>query len=179
MNTYSIETDVTGQEINAELLREEIADSGFVENFDGITVTNGMIEVSGSVVDQAGLNALVQEHVPYSLANAKAAKVLGIDRRTREIIALGFAFDGQHFSLSAQAQTNWLGLISLQALFTWPVNVTTNTDTAYSLEQASLPAFVGTGCATIGAAIGSGRALKIAANAAASKDELDAVVDPR
>lgn len=179
MNTYSVETDVAGHEIDAELLRGEIANSGFVEGFDGILVIGSTIKITGNIVDQPGLDSLIHNHVPYSLVKEKADKVLDIDTRTREIIAGGFAFDGHQFSLSTQAQTNWLGLISLQSLFSWPVTVTTNADTGYSLAQASLSAFVGTACATIGAAIGAGRALKIAANAAADKTELDAVVDAR
>lgn len=176
---YSIAADVAGQEVDAEILREEVAESGFVTGFDGIIVIGDSLEIRGTVSNQSGLNALVHDHTPYSLPNEKALKVQAIDARTREIIAGGFAFDGHQFSLSTQAQTNWLGLISLQSMFSWPVSVTTNADTAYSLAQANIGAFVGTGCGTIAAAIGSGRALKIAANAASNRTELEAVVDSR
>ena len=83
------------------------------------------------------------------------------------------------FSLSTQAQTNWLGLISLQSLFTWPMGITDNANTTYELAQANVTPFVATGCGVISAAIGSGRALKIAVNAAADQAALDAVVDTR
>lgn len=176
---YTILTDVLGGQVNSELLRMEIADSGFVNPFNGVIVQDGKINVLGTVLDQNGLDDLIRNHSVYSLVLAKAAKVLAIDTRTRAIIAGGFPFDGHQFSLSAQAQTNWLGLISLQSLFVWPMGITTNEDTTYLLAQGSVTAFVATGCGVIAAAIGSGRAMKIAANAASTHEDLDAVVDSR
>lgn len=179
MNAYSVSSDVAGQAADAELLRQEIADSGFVAGFDGITIRGDEIVVSGSVVDQAGLDALILNHSTYSLPRARAAKVAAVDARTREIIAAGFSFDGNSFSLSQQAQMNWLGLVTLQDLFAWPMGVTNDADATYTLSHENLIPFIAAGSGVVAAAVGSGRALKVAANAAANQGELDAVVDAR
>ena len=176
---YSISQDTATGAVNFDKLSAEIIASGSVNPLNGLASSGDILHIEGVLVDQAGLDAVIQAHVAVALSDLKATRVLEIDARTREIIADGFAFDGQQFSLSAQAQTNWLGLISLQSMFTWPVNVTTNANTEYALAQANINAFVGTGCATIADAIGSGRALKISVNAATNQTELDAVVDSR
>lgn len=176
---YSISEKVLAGSINAELLRKEIEESGAVENFDGITVSNGFIDIRGGVVDEDALLAILAAHVPYPLSTAKSDKNASIDTRTRAIIAKGFPFDGQVFSLSSEAQTNWIGLYIFRDLFTWPVRVTTRDDKQYSLELPAVVPFVATGSGLVAEAIRSGRELKLRVNVAASIDEVDAVQDPR
>ena len=178
--TYSVSNDTADGTLDVSKLSREIVASNSIEAFESITESGDELQVSGaSVLNQTALDAVIHAHMAVTFADKKAEKVLAIDARTRAIIAEGFAFDSHRFSLSPQAQTIWLGLISLQAMFSWPVGITDNSDTTYMLEQANIGPFVGTGCGTIAAAIGSGRALKIAANAATTQAELDAVVDGR
>lgn len=176
---YSISRDVLGQEVDTENLHKEIAASSFVENFDGLQVSGDEITVSGTITDQAGLDVLIRDHSPYSLKRAKIEKVLAIDARSREIIDGGFDFDGQHFSLSQRAQTNWLGLLTLKDLFAWPMGITNDDDKTYLLALPDLIPFMVAGSSVVARAVGTGRAFKIAANAASTKEELDAVADER
>ena len=176
---YSIVADVTSGTVNAEKLRQEIVAAQCVQGAPRLIIIGDTIEIANEVLDQTALNTIIHDHVALSLSDLKATKVLDIDARTREIIAGGFAFDGQTFSLSEQAQMNWLGLITLQDMATWPKEVTTNADTAYSLTLGNLPTFIGAGMAVIDGAVAAGRTLKIAANAATTQAELDAVVDTR
>ena len=84
-----------------------------------------------------------------------------------------------NFSLSLEAQNNWMGLVLFQSMLSWPIGLTTNDDQEYSLELANLNAFVGTGVNTVKSHIASGRALKLAVNAATDKAGVDAVEDNR
>jgi len=121
----------------------------------------------------------IYDTTPITLETNKKAKIECIDLRTATLIAGGFSFDGNTFSLSQNAQINWVGLKTLESVLTWPVNITTKGDNQYSLEQADLDTFMGTGLAAKQAHLDSGRALKIQVNAAADQAALDAVVDNR
>ena len=102
-----------------------------------------------------------------------------IDTRTQELILGGFTFDSQVFSLSERAQINWTGLRTMEDVLTWPVSITTMADSAYSLTQANLVPFLGTGLAVKQSHLDSGRALKIQINAAVDEAAIDAVIDTR
>lgn len=180
MIQYSILNDIASQTVDPEKLGQEIVEANCVSDFNGINITGDVLSVlCGNVSDLSLLNSTVHTHVAKSLADKKAEKIIAIDDKTDSIIAQGFTFDGQQFSLSTQAQTNWLGLAALQAFISWPINVTTHANTSYLLTLLNMPSFIGTGMATIQGAIGSGRALKIAVNNAADQAALDAVVDTR
>lgn len=114
-----------------------------------------------------------------SLAACKDAKVSAIDRRTQELIRRGFTFDDEQFSLSLNAQLNWLGIKSLSEVLSFPIEVTTIDDGVYNLAQDDVLPFVATAAATVQAYLESGRALKQLALAAEDHDALDEVVDPR
>jgi hypothetical protein len=116
---------------------------------------------------------------PEVFEQNKKRKIIAIDTRTDQLIKQGFAFDGQQFSLSLNAQVNWLGLKTLEAVMTWPVNVATLNSDQYSLAQANLIPFVGTAAATVQARLDSGRTLKVSLNNATTQAELDAVLDNR
>lgn len=113
------------------------------------------------------------------LENKKNKKIKRIDERTQYLISQGFEFDNNQFSLSEPAQINWLGLKTLQDVVTWPIEITTKSDGAYSLTEANLIYFLGTGKATIQAHLDSGRALKVVIGEATTQAELDAAVDER
>jgi len=109
----------------------------------------------------------------------KHARHVEIDERTVELINGGFAHDSKVFSLSEPAQINWLGLVVKEADLTWPVEITTKDDEAYSLIQTDLPTFTNTAMGTKQAHMDSGRALKVSTNAAVDQAALDAIVDTR
>lgn len=180
LKKYSISRDIVGGVVNSDKLQKEIADSGFVAEYAGIQTSDDILSVMGkSLVSEDALDALVREHVAYSLVERKATKNFNIDLRTQAIIAEGFVFDGELFSLSLKAQMNWLGLSTLQALFQWPMAVTTDDDKEYHLSLLDLIPFITTGSGKVADTIGSGRALKLRVNAAQDQDMIDAVVDNR
>lgn len=175
--TYLIASAVTSGEVDSDQLVEEIRASGLVPDLTGVSISKGILEIFGTATDQAALDALVAAHDP--LPSHKAAKKAAIDAKTREIIARGFTFDGHLFSLSSQAQMNWIGLLVCQSFMTWPVCVTTKDDLEYALAQANLQAFTEAGVAVVAAAYGSGRALKITVDACSTRAAVDAVSDDR
>lgn len=113
------------------------------------------------------------------LSDNKEARRKAIDAKTVQLIGQGFTFDSNTFSLSEPAQLNWVGLKTLEAALTWPVNITTKDDKQYSLTQANLDSFMGTGLAAKQAHLDSGRALKLQVDAATDQATLDAIVDNR
>jgi hypothetical protein len=164
--------------VNPDLLFSEIVGSGSVLDPD-ILVSGGEVEVFGEIVDLTALEAIISNHEANPLSARKAAKIAAIDSRTDDLIRQGFAFDGKNFSLSTEAQGNWTALFVFKDILSWPIPVTTNDDEEYSLTLENLPSFCLSAAGVVNAAISSGRALKIAANAATTIAELDAVVDNR
>lgn len=180
MTEFSISRDIASGTFDSDKLQDEIISANCVTNLIGITsVGDRLIIDCGGVIDQAVLDSVIHNHVAVSLSDNKADKIITIDDRTDAIIAAGFLFDGNRFSLSIQAQMNWSALFSMQSLISFPIGVTTLDNTTYSLSIGNLIPFIGTGMTVVKTAIGSGRALKIAVNNAADQAALDAVVDTR
>jgi hypothetical protein len=176
---YSINADIVSGSIDPDKLIAELVAANCVSDVPVIIIIGDSLSIQATITNETVFDATVRAHAAVSLSDLKANKILEIDARTYEIIGEGFTFDSHQFSLSPQSQTAWLGLISLQSLFTWPMEITDNANGAYSLSQANVTAFVGTGIGVMNAAISSGRALKIQCNAATTQGELDAVVDTR
>ena len=174
---YSINSDVDLREVNAELLQQEILTAGATSC--GILIQNDSLNINAPGITDEALALIVKNHDSFPLPSKKKSRVLEIDTRTREIIDGGFTFDGHQFSLSQNAQMNWLGMAVLQGALSWPVGITDQTDHTYSLALADLPTFVGIGMTVIKSSVDSGRTLKEAALSAANKSALDAVVDAR
>lgn len=182
MFTYSVANDTAAGAVNADRLTDEINTAACLNNFTGIQVVGDQLRILGDLADghpMSDLDSVIHAHVAISLDDNKAAKCQAIDDRTDAIIADGFTFDGNAFSLSGEAQTNWLGLCVLQSALTWPVAITTGHNAQYMLPLTSLGAFIATGMGTIKSAVDSGRTLKVAAMTAANQADLDAVVDNR
>lgn len=180
MIQYSIINDIASQTVDPEKLGQEIVESGCVSDFNGINITGDVLSViCGNISDLSVLNATVHNHVAITLADKKAERIKVVDARTDAIIGSGFSFDGNQFSLSTQAQMNWIGLYTLKDLQSWPIGITTAANETYQLALLGLIAFIAAGSQVIKNAVGSGRALKIAINAATTQEELDAVVDTR
>ena len=117
-----------------------------------------------------------------TLEDCKQIKIFEIDKKTQEIIGEGFWFDGEVFSLSALAQTNWVGLrLAAQwELIDFPFAVTTKNDGEYTFNfRFKVEDFYITGLGHKIAVLASGRALKLLVKAAQTQQELDAVVDNR
>lgn len=118
------------------------------------------------------------------ISAAIVAKCDAIDTQSRALFALGFTHDGAVLSLSAQAQTNLLGLragsefvsdwstVKLSkldnSLASYPVSSLANFDVLFPTAMGRVM--------TIG---GGGITLKDAARACTTKAELDAIVDTR
>lgn len=127
-------------------------------------------------------NISVNDGTPteLSLDNYKKLRLNEIDAKTQELIVTnGFAFDSKNFSMSPEAQANWIGLKTMESLLTFPVEITTSDDEAYSLTQANLNAFCGTALAAKQVHLDSGRALKVQVKNATDEAGVDAVVDNR
>ena len=117
---------------------------------------------------------------PVSLAVYKTNRYPAIDRRTRELIAVGFAYDGETFSLSSQAQSKWHGLYNASSDLTFPVKVTTVDNNEYSIPDGPTgKAMYLTGINTVKTHLDSGRTLKKSIYDAADKAAVDAVIDNR
>ena len=174
LKTYTVNN------LHIECLHSEVESSGHVSGFQGIQVTGTEVDILGdSIIDEPSLDAVVSAHDGDSLESLKNEKITEIDTRTQELIAEGFVFDSNRFSLSLAAQKNWLGLKVLESLITWPISITTFDDSMYSLSQANLVPFLGTGEAVIQAHLDSGRLLKIQVASAIDKAALAVIVDNR
>ena len=113
---------------------------------------------------------------------AQSAKLSEIDTNTRNIIHKGFDFNSEHFSLSDNAQKNWMGNLVAkgEGLVTFPLAVTTDDDAEYTIsDETELVQFSATALAGVNTPIATGRALKLLVKAAATVEEVDAVVDDR
>jgi hypothetical protein len=109
----------------------------------------------------------------------KTIRYAEIDQKTDELIAQGFSYDSQTFSLSVAAQTNFNTLKNQESAFTWPVDITTKDENTYSLAQANLTAFWATGAGTVKTHLDSGRVLKKSIFDAADQAAVDTIVDSR
>lgn len=115
----------------------------------------------------------------------KRVRLAEIDTRTQALIAQGFAYDGKVFSLSLPAQSYWTNLYQARQLFTamggYPLRVNTLDDSsAYDVaDEADAAGLYQAAVGTVKARLGSGTVLKDQVRAAATKADLDAIVDER
>lgn len=130
-----------------------------------------------SSIEYTGLQGIVGDH--SNLEKLKSAKVETIDARTRELIAEGFPFDNEIFSLSVFAQSNWVELKALENIIDWPVDISTMDNKTYSLTRANLNNFIETAFNIKKEYRDSGRALKIAGNSARNRQDFDLIIDNR
>ena len=94
-------------------------------------------------------------------AEEKVAKCQTIDRETEQAIAAGFAFDGQTFSLSQNAQLNWQGIwLAHQANIFKDQEVATKSGGAYLLKKAKVLEFVKAANKAVTDALKAGRTKK-------------------
>lgn len=117
------------------------------------------------------------------LAALKQYRFAGIDTRTDELIAEGFTYASEQFSLSLKAQNRMMGTHQVKsgAGLVYPIEWNTIDDTdMYSIPDATdLAAFYLTGLEAYRAHVDSGTALKTLVRAAATEVAINAVVDSR
>ena len=114
----------------------------------------------------------------------KQQKLEEIDAKTNQLISQGFVFDGHTFSLSLNAQSNFMGIKvatdgGLLTEANYPYELTTIDDGAYELSWALKDAFFGSVLTAVATHLAYGRALKVAVKSATTQADLDLVVDNR
>jgi len=152
------------------------------------------------------VDSLLAAHVTVDLQDVKNTKNAAIDFRTNELFNAGFVHDSQIFSLSNNAQRNWIGISSVvngnifsaliggtpttfaayngtlaavEASF-FPLQVSTIDDMEYEFTTyAEFISFFNAGFAIADAHYASGRALKVQVNAAVDEAAVDAIIDNR
>ena len=180
LKTYTISTDITAQDAKASKLHKTIVDDSLVSGFHSVLIEGDSLKIYGdSIPNEADLNSAVQNHDPCTLDEYKNVRYPSIDKKTGQLIALGFTYDGNTFSLSINAQANWNALKDQQGEFIWPVDITTIDNNTYSLAVSNIDAFWTAAKDTLKGHLDSGRALKKSIFDATTKAEVDAVVDNR
>lgn len=112
----------------------------------------------------------------------KQEKCENIDTRTRELIAEGFTHSGVNFSLSQNAQRNWM--VNARELdlghLTFPMNYPTNDDGLYSIADATeFNTIYYAALSIIQGHVVDGATLKVQVKSAVDKAGIDAIVDNR
>jgi hypothetical protein len=129
----------------------------------------------------AGERTAVDDSVPY-LNPLKAKRYGEIDLKTQALIAVGFTYDSNQFSLSLPAQHNWHGLLMAadKTWVTFPFVISTIDNNEYTLPTvAACNQFVRDGFDVVKGHLESGRSLKKQVFDATTKAAVDAVVDNR
>lgn len=147
------------------------------DNYD--FVTNNATEITTNTV-KFYLELEKRKIVPvFSLAENKIIRYQEIDQKTGELIASGFTYDSQIFSLSSNAQANWNALKNQKTSFTFPKNVTTINSNTYSLTEINVDALWDAGKLVVDGYLDSGRALKKSIFDAIDQAAVDLVIDTR
>lgn len=114
-----------------------------------------------------------------TLDEAKAIARKIVDENTAILIVTNpMTFDGNNFSMSLQAQINWLGIPQTPDNY-FPYNIKTTANTFYSLTASNKLAFFLTAVATKNAWLQSGNNLIDQINALTTVDECLNFDDPR
>jgi hypothetical protein len=115
------------------------------------------------------------------LPGAREARYELIDRKTDELIALGFTHAGKQFSLSLPAQVKLLGTYNARTMLSYPVvwNTINDSGTHDIADAAEVETMYAAALATIRTALDGGTALKNSVRVATTLAEIAAVVDSR
>jgi len=117
---------------------------------------------------------------PANLDPHKEVRYQEIDKRTRELITVGFVHATKTFSLSEQAQSKWHGKYNARADVTFPFDVATIDNDAHTVaDGAEAKTMYLLVVNTVNGHIESGGALKKSIFDAVDKAAVDAVVDTR
>lgn len=126
----------------------------------------------------------VSEDLIGTLEDRKLLKINSIDSKTQEIIYRGFEYSGLMFSLSDNAQRNWIGIaagiaVGLYKEGNFPFPVSSIDDQQYNLKWDERFNFLGMVSYTIGLNKTKGTKLKQDCIDARTQEELDLIVDER
>ncbi len=181
LKTYSIEDDTPLGGVVVYWLREELADSGCIDGKVTVSIAGDVISIFGlQLLDEPLCKSVVNAHTGYGpLDGYKADKVAEIDAKTGELIAEGFVFDGQTFSLSEKAQLNWLGIKSSIDILPFPISISTKDSHEYSLQEVDALPFSIAAIAGKQIHLDSGRVLSVQVVDAETHAEVDGVIDER
>ena len=140
-----------------ELVKSVLAEKDLPKEVYGIcektlNSAGNLVLVSAAVLAKAKTEFEVEK---------KAESAAKIDRETEAKIAEGFVFNGQTFSLSPHAQTNWQGIwLAHQANVFKDQNVATKLGGAYLLKKAKVLDFVKVANKAVADALKAGRVKK-------------------
>ena len=181
LKTYSISGDIAAGTLSSGKLDQEIAASGSVNSFAGVSREGDSFHILGDTFsDETALDTLVSNHVAISLDDYKAIKNSAIDQRTGELIGQGASFGGSVFSLSDNAQRVWMGLKIAESVQTFPVKISTKDSQRFEIDDLTeLDNFWLTIMGTVKAHYTSGGDLRDSVNLATDEAGVDAVVDNR
>jgi len=168
---------------NVVKLRNEITISSIGSKLHNIYIYGDdvMIETTAALTtaEQAILDTIMTNHDPIDIDAVKEEKNLLIDAKTNELIKGGFEFDGNMFSMSSDAQRNWMGLHQFKEYMDFPIKISTLDDGEYSLHEEHLVQFVLKAVGTVEYYLSSGRKLKVKVKKATTIDEINAIEDNR
>lgn len=171
------------KKVNQLKLLSEIKAASFSSKFYNLyTYGDDVVFESSSdltTAEESEFDTIINNHNIVDINQLKINKNLEIDKKTSDLISVGFTFNGNVFSMSSDAQRNWMGLKQFSSSLSFPINVSTIDDGEYSLKLSDLDTFVLTAIGTVQTHIDSGRALKVAVKNATTVAELDAIVDAR
>lgn len=111
----------------------------------------------------------------------KEQKLQAIDGKTGALINVGvdYGSPSEHFSLSSNAQINWLGLYVKKSVLTYPYEITCESGSYMIIDLTDMENFTDAIMGFIEDHVDSGRAFKASVQAATDLSEVDAVVDSR
>jgi len=183
---FSISADTLNGSVDGEVLHEEIVAAGpYGGTFEGVSYIGDDLTInfdSPTPADGATVTGVVSAHAGVdALAAAKEAKFDEIDRRTDELINLGFTFGGDTFSLKQDTLPTLNGLWNARAAITYPVKYNTSDNSSFVLlnNSTDVESFYFSAVGTFRSREDSGTILKDAVRAATTVAQVDAIVDPR
>lgn len=123
----------------------------------------------------------IMDKSSLTLEEYKVEKFKDIDDRTNELITQGFPYNGKVFSMSFSAQINITALYQSKDLLTYPIkyNTVDDLDTYNVVDAADLANMYFAALTTKKGHIDAGTALKDLVRVAATKEEVDLVIDNR
>lgn len=118
-----------------------------------------------------------------TLEGLKAYRYKQIDSITQILIGQGFTFDGQVFSLSVAAQSNWTNIKSNKTTFSamgaFPLQISTKNDNIYMLTEANVDSFWGAGFIAVKNAYTSGADIKKLIFDSTTIEQINTIIDNR
>lgn len=145
-----------------------------------ITIPEGASIGKGWIYNQE-TTSFSNPNPPSTLADARAAKIEEIDTRTREILAEGFTYNGVVLGLSESDRSNYLGLVIVKDVLTYPYTIKGKANSDYCTIQSAqdmLGLFL-TGVSYIDNTLRSGFVHKDAVLQLNDVDDINNYVDPR